>query len=233
MQSGRHSAQFTVLRGGHRLNVGVVDRKWKPQGLTNATDSTGGFGFDSESGGCVCHGIATGEIRTSMILLIRCIVPPRTVRSYWHNGDLHHPVDSTLERLSQALPRGKIQKGDRITLTLDLTGEAGRLSVQVNNSQLTLLADGIDYSSGMVWFVELCGGESVRVAALLPVGTESLAVGERVEVDFEKLGTFEGVVVDAMAAKGTADVFFECDGTTSTLRKGTHRYRKLTSERLV
>lgn len=151
------------------------------------------------------------------------------MRSYWHNGDLKHPAESNLEKLSQALPHRQIQKGDRIILMLDLTDKAGRLSVQVNNTNLGLLVDGIDYSSGMVWFVELCGGESIRVAPLLPVGTESLAVGERVEVDFEELGTFEGVVVDAMVAKGSADVFFECDGTTSTLRKGTHRYRKLTN----
>lgn len=51
MAGGRHSAQFTVRRGGDRLNVGVVDRKWSPQCLTNATDTTSGFGFDSKSGG--------------------------------------------------------------------------------------------------------------------------------------------------------------------------------------
>jgi hypothetical protein len=48
----------------------------------------------------------------------------------------------------------------------------------------------------------------------LPVGTESLAPGDAVAVDFEELGVFEGVVLTARAA-GAAEVFFACDGTTS------------------
>jgi hypothetical protein len=60
---------------------------------------------------------------------------------------------------------------------------------------------------------------------LLSVGTARLAVGERVEVDFGALGTFEGEVAKALGAE--AVVFFECDRTSTTVRVGVHHYRKL------
>lgn len=88
------------------------------------------------------------------------------VRSYWHAACLHRPVESNEGLLSQALRQEQLEKGDRITLTLDLTGQTGRLSVAVNGTDLGQLAKGIDYSSGMLWFAELCGGESVRVASV-------------------------------------------------------------------
>ena len=57
MRSGCHSASFTVVRGGRTLHVGVVRRsveaptRLAPSG--NLTDTSAGWGFDSESGGCV------------------------------------------------------------------------------------------------------------------------------------------------------------------------------------
>ena len=50
-----------------------------------------------------------------------------------------------------------------ITLTLDVKDKTGRLSVDVNGTNLGQLACDIDCSNGMVWFAELCGGESIRV----------------------------------------------------------------------
>ena len=50
--------------------------------------------------------------------------------------------------------------------------------------------------------------------APLPLGRESLAVADAVAVDFEELGVFEGVVVKVKAT-GAAEVYFDCDGTTS------------------
>lgn len=61
MRSGRHSAQFTVLKGGRTLNVGIVNQNFDPKKETNATDTPAGWGFDSESGG------------------------------YWHDGELCKP----------------------------------------------------------------------------------------------------------------------------------------------
>jgi hypothetical protein len=56
MRSGRHSATFTVVRGGRTLNVGVVRSTFNPKKPTtlsgNASDTLAGWGFDSESGGC-------------------------------------------------------------------------------------------------------------------------------------------------------------------------------------
>jgi hypothetical protein len=55
MRTGLHSAQFTVVRGGRTLNVGVVrhnfNLKNEEQQLKNATDDETGWGFDTESGG--------------------------------------------------------------------------------------------------------------------------------------------------------------------------------------
>ena len=65
---------------------------------------------------------------------------------------------------------------------------------------------------------------NTRVA--MPMGTEKLDIGERVEVAFEGLGVFEGKVIKASSEAG-AEVFFECDKTTSTVLVGVHRYRKL------
>jgi hypothetical protein len=59
------------------------------------------------------------------------------------------------------------------------------------------------------------------------MGTEKLDIGERVEVAFEGLGVFEGKVIKVSEAG--AEVFFECDKTTSTVLVGMHRYRKLAS----
>lgn len=87
------------------------------------------------------------------------------MRSYWHAGHLHQPVESNQGLLSQTLREEQLEKGDRITLTLDLTDQTGRLSVAVNGTDLGQLVKDIDYSSGMLWFAELCGGESVRVTA--------------------------------------------------------------------
>jgi hypothetical protein len=94
---------------------------------------------------------------------IKWITPRSRVRSYWHAGRLYQPIDSNAEELSQALCKGYVEKGDRITLTLDLKDEKGRLSVDVNGTNLGQLARDIDYASGMLWFAELCGGESIRV----------------------------------------------------------------------
>jgi hypothetical protein len=76
---------------------------------------------------------------------------------------LHQPVDNNAEALAQALRNGHVEKDDRITLTLDLKGKTGRLIVDVNGTNLGQLACDIDCSNGMMWFAELCGGESIRV----------------------------------------------------------------------
>ena len=105
---------------------------------------------------------------------------------YWQAGELHRPDTRNAEKLSDALRYGPLEKGDKITLVLDLTTASatakqqqqqqqeeddggsggGRLSVEVNGKDLGQLCSGIEMpadAGGFSWFAELCGGESVRV----------------------------------------------------------------------
>eukprot|EP01043_Picozoa_sp_COSAG02_P014018 COSAG02_NODE_570_length_20203_cov_8.049990_8_plen_507_part_00 len=68
------------------------------------------------------------------------------------------------------------------------------------------------------------------MSSSLPRGTERLWVGDRVLVDFDALGVFEGVVQTAHSAdsvKEPAVVFFECDGSICEVWIGQTHYQKV------
>ena len=79
MRTGLHSAQFTVVRGGRTLNVGVVrhnfNLKNEEQQLKNATDDETGWGFDTESG---ARALSQHPASSSLLLLRRACAYTRT-----------------------------------------------------------------------------------------------------------------------------------------------------------
>ncbi len=107
MRSGCHTASFTVVRGGRTLHVGVVRRGVSPAKQLapsgNATDTSAGWGFDSESGGCVVQIAGSCSSKSSAALLGLPTHRPECISSCssWHTVLIGCLVMPVLQLLAQ------------------------------------------------------------------------------------------------------------------------------------